>query len=81
MANTYFRMTPSYKRGFDNVSQDVSLTAFVGGTKSIQITIGRSCLLLSNYEAEKLAAALMERVNGKISATGVEQSEFTDIED
>ena len=83
MANTYFQMQPEYKSGYDNVATNVSLTAFMGGNKSIQMTFGvypyRS-IMLSDEEAKRLASALMERVNGDISATGCEQSVFTDEE-
>ena len=85
MANTYFNIQVQGSEKYDKSSDNLSLTAFVGGTKSIQMSLsgvnGRSCIMLSNEEAKRIARAILERVKGKISATGCEKSKFTDVEE
>lgn len=90
MANTYFKMKVETIEGREKSSPSINLTAFVGGKKSIQLTLspmptnnngGYNYITLSNEEAIKLAKALMERVEGKITATGYESSEYTDEEE
>ena len=92
MANTYFELETINKENIGITSEefinvDVSLTAFVGEKfdKSIQLTVGRadgtpntSFIQLTSEEAKRLAMAILERVEGKISATGEEKSEYTD---
>ncbi len=85
MANTYFNINITDSEKYDRASDVVSLTAFMGGDKSIQMSLnganGYSCIMLSNEDARRIAGALLERVDGEISATGFETSEFTDIEE
>lgn len=75
-----------------NVDSDIMLTAYMGGDHRIQLTIhqregasehdqGIAYASLTNDQAKRLAHALYERVNGKISATGVERSAHTDEHD
>jgi hypothetical protein len=88
MANTYFKMEVEEIKGRERSSPSIDLTAFVGGKKSIQLTLapmpisnpsyGCNYTTLSNEEATRLAKALMERVEGKITATGYERSEYSD---
>ena len=84
MSNTYFKKHVSESERFEQASDTVTLTAFVGGTKSIQMSLsggyGYSCIMLSNSEARRLAKALLERTDGKITATGSEESNYTDID-
>lgn len=89
MANTYFEMKVIEKESLPGTSLKVALTAFVGHEKTIQVTLSPAphygnCyvpLLLTDKEAIRLAKALLERAEGKITATGSEVSEFTDIEE
>lgn len=85
MANTYFNINVTDSEKYDRASEIVSLTAFMGGNKSIQMSLnganGHSCIMLSDDDARRIALALLERVNSVISATGNEVSEFTDIEE
>ena len=87
MSNTYFEMQIESKIGMEHnhVARDISLTAFVGGTKSVQMTIATRrehvVALLSDEEAMRLVGALCERIYGRITATGSESSNFTDEEE
>lgn len=91
MANTYFKMKVEEKESMQDASPKIALTAFVGGSKSIQLTLnpmanknagyGYSYILLSDEEAIRLAKALIERVDKKISATDERKSEYTDEEE
>ena len=89
MSNTYFKMKVEEKETLPGTSDQIDLTAFVGGSKSIQITLHPAknygnCytpILLTNAEATRLAKALMERVDKKISATDDRPPEYTDIEE
>ena len=73
-------------RTLNKVDCEMSLTAIVGGktNKTIQMYInrqsgrfsGEGIISLTDDEAKKLANALLERVNGEISATGYEKSKF-----
>lgn len=65
---------------------ELTLTAFVGRDKHIQLTVsinstlegqsGIGYITLGDKEIDLLIAALLERKLGKISATGYEQSIF-----
>jgi len=85
MSNTYFEMKlepNSNKLEIEqNEANQISLTALVGGNKFIQLTIGTypyGYVLLTPKEANRLAQALLERVNLEITAIGNEQSKHTD---
>lgn len=72
-----------------NVDSTIFLTAYMGDDHRIQLTIqqrqgasendqGTVYASLTNDQAKRLAYALLERVNGKITATGTEKSNYTD---
>jgi hypothetical protein len=94
MSNTYFKIQKETDRkdlsGKTEYTDkmNITLTAFVGGEESIQLTVqqepskwkGITFITLTNEEATNLANALMERVNGEITATGYEKSKYCDPE-
>ena len=90
MSNTYFAL----KKEIDRTNTDnpktivqLTLTAFVGeaGDKSIQINIkenGRTnAIPLNSEEITRLVCAINERTIGIVTATGIEKSMFTEIDD
>lgn len=96
MSNTYFKLKKTVEtKGFckhDGYSTDyeATLTAFIGGENIVQLTIqtdsslhnqnGIAYIVLSEDDIERLINALNERVIGKVSATGCEKSEFSNID-
>jgi len=85
MANTYFNLQAQDSEKYEQASDNISLTAFVGGSQTVQLTLhgsnGHSRIMLSGEDARRIAGALLERADFDISATGCEVSEFTDIEE
>lgn len=61
MSNTYYTKIKEGKR--------ISLTAFVGKNSSLQITIGKEYIQLSDDEARELSKMILKRASGQISAT------------
>ena len=72
-------------------SYHLSLTAFVSNSKTVQLTVqtqstissqnGVAFITLSEQDCLKLIGALTERLTKKISATGNEESIFTQNEE
>lgn len=82
MANTYFKIEAKDSEKYEKASHILSLTAFTSKQHSIQLSLkganGHSCIMISDNDASRIAYALLERVEGKISSTGDEVSEYSD---
>lgn len=95
MSNTYFKIETVSKEwdSLDaqlnkeqphNSKSDVSLTAFMGGDRVVQLTVckrsgrdtGIAYATLTTDECIQLAGALLERVGRVVSSTGEEKSVF-----
>lgn len=79
MSNTYFRVKSIELKKTE--SEVLELTAFVGGSKTIQITMlggkqNTTVIQLTNEQIVRLAGALLERFSGIVTATGYEKSAF-----
>ena len=92
MSNTYFELKKSVtKKDIDGSEYTncyvLSLTAFVGKENNVQLTVqnevGRGMVLsgisyieLNNEDIDNIIGGLLERKNGEVTATGVEESKF-----
>jgi hypothetical protein len=90
MSNTYFEITKTDDKISPGRSIDMklSLTAFMGGDRNIQLTLTSNgnpfhdkeettYYTLTNKEQDMLIAAIMERRVGKVSATNEVKSEYS----
>lgn len=92
MSNTYFELKKSViKKDIDGNeytnNYKLSLTAFVGKENNVQLTVihnstryntpsGISYIELNNEDIDNIIGGLLERKNGEVTATGVEESKF-----
>lgn len=72
MSNTYAVFHSYQKNGFPEESSELSITAFMGDGKAIQLTTKNDYITLTEKQVKELIYVLQARIVGKVTSTGNE---------